>query len=206
MCARARKHGLASPLAARPSRCWVACPPRRVLRAAAMPQPTRHFLGVQARRAALAPRRACAASADVASAPGCHRARCRAQGTRVAWLPSAAPGFAASEKLLALGGWAQDEAGGAGAHVVSLLSFTYAQPRPEDPPDAPLPPPELTLLRSWHHRGAVTDLHVRALRSAPAAARSRGRVLTRRRAPRRARRRPRWAPRPCCWPPRPTAR
>ena len=80
----------------------------------------------------------------------------------MAWLPPAAPGFAAAERLLAVGGWAQDEAGGAGCHVVCLLSQAAAAPAPADA-DArapPVPPAPKHLVR-WRHAGAVADLHVR---------------------------------------------
>ena len=85
------------------------------------------------------------------------------QATRVAWLPPSGPGYVAAERLLAVGGWAQDEASGAGCHVVRLLLLRAPPPPTLDGPAgarAP-PPPAPTPLLSWRHGGAVTDLHVR---------------------------------------------
>jgi hypothetical protein len=91
------------------------------------------------------------------------------QATRVTWLPPAGPGYVAAERLLAVGGWAQDEAAGVGSHVVRLLLLP-APPPPtarDGPAGARAPPaPAPTPLLSWRHGGAITDLHVRG--SAPA--------------------------------------
>lgn len=91
----------------------------------------------------------------------------------MAWLPPAAPGFAAAERLLAVGGWAQDEAGGAGCHVVCLLSQAAAAPPAPadgdtgaDARSQPPPPAPKHLVR-WRHAGAVADLHVRRSSALP---------------------------------------
>lgn len=92
---------------------------------------------------------------------------CAVQATRVAWLPPAGPGYVAAERLLAVAGWAQDEADGSGCHVVRLLSLAVAPSAAAldgsgPPPPAPAPTP----LKTWRHAGAVTDLHVRCARAA----------------------------------------